>query len=108
WMALMTRAAGTTRISERIFEARFLHAVELQRMGADLTIEGPTVTARGPASLSGAEVTASDLRASACLVLAGLVAGGATMVHRVYHLDRGYERMEEKPRPRGADIERIA
>jgi len=108
WMALMTRAAGTSRISERIFEGRFLHAVELQRMGADLAIDGRTVTARGPASLSGAEVTASDLRASACLVLAGLVADGATMVHRVYHLDRGYERMEEKLRPLGADIERIS
>jgi UDP-N-acetylglucosamine 1-carboxyvinyltransferase len=108
WMALMTRAEGTARIGERIFEGRFLHAVELQRMGADLIIEGRTVTARGPALLSGADVTASDLRASACLVLAGLVAQGATMVHRVYHLDRGYERMEEKLRPLGADIERIS
>jgi len=108
WMALMTRADGTARIGERIFEGRFLHAVELQRMGADLIIEGRTVTARGPALLSGADVTASDLRASACLVLAGLVAQGATMVHRVYHLDRGYERMEEKLRPLGADIERIS
>jgi UDP-N-acetylglucosamine 1-carboxyvinyltransferase len=108
WMALMTRAEGTSRIAERIFEGRFLHAVELQRMGADLVIEGRTVTARGAAALSGAEVTASDLRASACLVLAGLVAEGATIVHRVYHLDRGYERMEEKLRPLGADIERIS
>ena len=108
WMALMTQAGGTSRIVERIFEARFLHAVELQRMGADLSIEGNTVVTRGPSRLSGAEVTASDLRASACLVLAGLVADGTTEVHRVYHLDRGYERMEEKLRPLGADIERIS
>lgn len=108
WMALMTRADGKARISERIFEARFLHALELQRMGADLTIEGHTVTTRGPSRLTGAEVTASDLRASACLVLAGLVAEGTTEIHRVYHLDRGYERMEEKLRPLGAEIERIS
>ena len=108
WMALMTQASGTARISERIFEARFLHALELQRMGADLAIDGATVTTRGPSALSGAEVTASDLRASACLVLAGLVAQGTTVVHRVYHLDRGYERMEEKLRPLGADIERLS
>ncbi len=108
WMALMTQAEGAARVTERIFEARFLHALELQRMGADLTIEGNTVTTRGPSRLSGAEVTASDLRASACLVLAGLVAEGTTVVHRVYHLDRGYERMEEKLRPLGADIERIS
>ena len=108
WMALMTQANGSTRIAEKIFEGRFLHAVELQRMGADLAIDGRVVTARGPARLSGAEVTASDLRASACLVLAGLVAEGSTIVHRVYHLDRGYERMEEKLRPLGADIERVS
>jgi UDP-N-acetylglucosamine 1-carboxyvinyltransferase len=108
WMALMTRAEGQARITERIFEARFLHALELQRMGADLSIDGNTVTTRGPSRLSGAEVTASDLRASACLVLAGLVAEGTTVVHRVYHLDRGYERMEEKLRPLGADIERMS
>ena len=108
WMALMTRAEGQARITEHIFEARFLHALELQRMGAELSIDGNTVTTRGPSRLSGAEVTASDLRASACLVLAGLVAEGTTVVHRVYHLDRGYERMEEKLRPLGADIERIS
>ena len=108
WMALMTRAEGTSVITESIFEARFLHAVELQRMGADLSIEGAKVTVRGSSVLTGAEVTASDLRASACLVLAGLVAEGTTMIHRVYHLDRGYERMEEKLRPLGADIERIS
>ena len=108
WMALMTRAEGTAVIEETIFEARFLHAVELQRMGADLTIDGGRVICRGPSKLTGAEVTASDLRASACLVLAGLVAEGETTIHRVYHLDRGYERMEEKLRPLGADIERIS
>jgi UDP-N-acetylglucosamine enolpyruvyl transferase len=108
WMALMTQAEGRAVIDETIFEGRFLHAVELQRMGAALTIEGHRVSISGGAPLSGAEVTASDLRASACLVLAGLVADGETLIHRVYHLDRGYERMEEKLRPLGADIERIS
>ena len=77
-------------------------------MGADLAIDGHMVATRGPTRLSGAEVTASDLRASACLILAGLIAEGTTVVHRVYHLDRGYERMEEKLRPLGADIERLS
>jgi UDP-N-acetylglucosamine 1-carboxyvinyltransferase len=108
WMALMTQAGGPARIEETVFEARFLHALELQRMGASLSIDGHLVTTHGPSRLSGAEVTASDLRASACLVLAGLVADGATVVHRVYHLDRGYERMEEKLRPLGADVERLS
>jgi UDP-N-acetylglucosamine enolpyruvyl transferase len=110
WMALMTQSEGTATINETIFEGRFLHALELQRMGADLAIDGHRVVSHGPARLSGAEVTASDLRASACLVLAGLVARGETTIHRVYHLDRGYERMEEKLRlrPLGADIERIS
>jgi UDP-N-acetylglucosamine 1-carboxyvinyltransferase len=108
WMGLMTQSEGTATINETIFEGRFLHALELQRMGAELVIDGHRVVSRGPARLSGAEVTASDLRASACLVLAGLVARGETTIHRVYHLDRGYERMEEKLRPLGADIERIS
>jgi UDP-N-acetylglucosamine 1-carboxyvinyltransferase len=107
FMALATQAEGTSVISERIFENRFLHASEMMRMGANISIEGHTATVRGPAALSGSVVQASDLRASAGLVLAGLVANGETMIERVYHIDRGYEGIVEKLRGVGADIERV-
>jgi len=107
YMALATQAEGTSVISERIFENRFLHASEMLRMGANISIEGHTATVRGPAALSGTVVQASDLRASAGLVLAGLVASGQTMIERVYHIDRGYEGIVEKLRGVGADIERV-
>jgi len=107
YMALATQAEGTSVISERIFENRFLHASEMMRMGANISIEGHTATVRGPAALSGTVVQASDLRASAGLVLAGLVASGETMIERVYHIDRGYEGIVEKLRGVGAEIERV-
>jgi len=107
YMALATQAEGTSVIVERIFENRFLHASEMMRMGANISIEGHTATVRGPAALSGTVVQASDLRASAGLVLAGLVANGETIIERVYHIDRGYEGIVEKLRGVGADIERI-
>jgi UDP-N-acetylglucosamine 1-carboxyvinyltransferase len=107
FMALATQAEGTSVISERIFENRFLHASEMIRMGANISIEGHTATVRGPAQLSGTTVQASDLRASAGLVLAGLVANGETIIDRVYHIDRGYEGIVEKLRGVGADIQRL-
>jgi len=107
FMALATQAEGTSVITERIFENRFLHASEMIRMGANISIEGHTATVRGPAQLSGTTVQASDLRASAGLVLAGLVASGETIIDRVYHIDRGYEGIVEKLRAVGADIERV-
>jgi UDP-N-acetylglucosamine 1-carboxyvinyltransferase len=107
YMALMTQARGTSVISETIFERRFMHVAELRRMGADIRIEGSTAVVVGPTPLAGAQVMATDLRASACLVLAALVAEGVTVVDRVYHLDRGYERMEEKLGRLGASVERI-
>jgi len=107
YMALATQAEGTSVIVERIFENRFLHASEMMRMGANISIEGHTATVRGPSALSGSVVQASDLRASAGLVLAGLVASGETMIERVYHIDRGYEGIVEKLRGVGADIERL-
>jgi UDP-N-acetylglucosamine 1-carboxyvinyltransferase len=107
FMALATQADGTSVISEKIFENRFLHASEMMRMGANISIEGHTATVRGPAELSGTVVQASDLRASAGLVLAGLVANGETLIERVYHIDRGYEGIVEKLRGVGADIERV-
>ena len=107
FMALATQAEGTSVITERIFENRFLHASEMMRMGANISFEGHTATVRGPAALSGTVVQASDLRASAGLVLAGLVANGETMIERVYHIDRGYEGIVEKLRAVGADIERV-
>lgn len=106
-MALMTQARGTSRIAETIFENRFLHAVELARLGADVAVEGRSAVVKGPARLQGAPVTASDLRASAALVLAGLVAEGETLVRRIYHLDRGYARMEEKLSALGAKVTRL-
>ena len=107
YMALATEAEGTSLIAEKIFENRFLHASEMMRMGANISIEGHTATVRGPAKLSGTVVQASDLRASAGLVLAGLVASGETLIERVYHIDRGYEGIVEKLRGVGADIERV-
>ncbi len=107
YMALATQAEGTSVISEKIFENRFLHASEMMRMGANISIEGHTATVRGPSALSGSVVQASDLRASAGLVLAGLVANGETLIERVYHIDRGYEGIVEKLRGVGADIERV-
>ena len=108
FMAMMTQAEGTSRIVETIFENRFLHAVELGRLGADVSVEGHTATVRGPSRLQGAPVTASDLRASAALVLAGLVADGETLVRRIYHLDRGYAGMEGKLNALGARVERVS
>lgn len=107
FMVLMSVAKGTSIISETIFENRFIHVSELRRMGADIIISGNTATVRGVQRLSGAPVMASDLRASASLILAGLVAHGTTTVHRVYHLDRGYEAIEKKFQKLGAMIERI-
>ena len=107
YMALATQAEGTSVITETIFENRFLHASEMARMGANISIEGHTATVHGPTQLSGTTVQASDLRASAGLVLAALVASGETTVERVYHIDRGYEHIVEKLRAVGADIERI-
>ena len=106
FMTLMTRAEGTSTLSETIFENRFLHAQELVRMGADIRVDGNHAIVRGPRPLSGAPVMATDLRASVCLVLAGLAADGATRVERVYHLDRGYERLEAKLAGLGADVRR--
>ena len=107
FMALATQAEGTSIITENIFENRFMHAQELTRMGANIKIEGRRAIVRGKTPLSAAAVLASDLRASASLVLAALVADGETIIDRVYHLDRGYENIEEKLRGVGAQIRRI-
>ncbi len=107
YMALATQASGTSTITETIFENRYMHIAELQRMGANVRVDGRTAIVTGHTHLSGAEVMATDLRASACLVLAGLAATGETMVDRIYHLDRGYYRIDEKLRGIGADIERV-
>jgi UDP-N-acetylglucosamine 1-carboxyvinyltransferase len=107
YMALATQAEGTSVIAETIFENRFLHASEMVRMGANISVDGRRAVVRGPAQLSGTTVQASDLRASAGLVLAGLVANGETIIDRVYHIDRGYEGIVEKLRGVGADIERV-
>jgi UDP-N-acetylglucosamine 1-carboxyvinyltransferase len=107
YMALMTQSRGRAVIEETIFENRFMHASELQRMGARIQIDGRKATIEGPTQLNGAPLLASDLRASASLVLAGLVAKGETVIDRVYHIDRGYEKIEAKLRAVGADIERI-
>jgi UDP-N-acetylglucosamine 1-carboxyvinyltransferase len=106
-MALNTVASGTAVITETIFENRFMHVQELRRLGAEIEVEGNTAIVRGVAGLSGASVMATDLRASACLVIAGLVADGETLVDRIYHLDRGYERIEEKLSHLGARIRRV-
>jgi UDP-N-acetylglucosamine 1-carboxyvinyltransferase len=102
----MTVAEGTSVITETVFESRFMHVEELRRMGAEIKVEGNRAVVTGPTRLAGAPVMASDLRASAGLVLAGLAAEGTTEILRVYHLDRGYERMEEKLRGLGAMIAR--
>ena len=106
-MAVLCLADGRSVISETIFENRFMHVLELNRMGADIKVEGNSAIVRGVATLSGAPVMATDLRASVCLVLAGLAAEGMTEVSRVYHLDRGYVRIEEKLSALGADIRRV-
>jgi UDP-N-acetylglucosamine 1-carboxyvinyltransferase len=106
-MALMALTPGISIITERIFESRFMHVSELARLGADIEIEGPSAIVKGGKPLSGAPVMASDLRASAALVLAGLAARGTTQVNRVYHIDRGYERIDVKMRQLGARIERV-
>jgi len=106
-MALMAVTPGISIITERIFESRFMHVSELARLGADIEIEGPSAIVKGGKPLSGAPVMASDLRASAALVIAGLAARGKTQVNRVYHLDRGYENIDGKLRQLGAHIERV-
>jgi UDP-N-acetylglucosamine 1-carboxyvinyltransferase len=107
-MAVNTIATGVSTISEHIFENRFMHVQELCRLGADISIEGHTAVVRGAAQLRGAPVIATDLRASACLVIAALAAQGQSTLDRIYHLDRGYERMEDKLRAVGAQIERVS
>jgi UDP-N-acetylglucosamine 1-carboxyvinyltransferase len=107
YMALMTQAEGISFLTETIFENRFMHALELMRMGANIRVEGRQAIVAGPTALSGAQVIASDLRASASLVLAALVARGETLVDRVYHIDRGYEKIEEKLSRAGVCIRRI-
>jgi len=107
FMVLATRARGQSLLTETVFENRFMHVSELRRMGADIHVDGRTAILRGPARLQGTTVMASDLRASAALIIAGLVAEGRTEVLRVYHLDRGYERIEKKLRALGARIRRI-
>lgn len=107
YVVLMTQAHGTAVISETVFEHRFMHIAELLRMGADIRIDGHTAVVVGPRALTGAQVMATDLRASACLVLAALVAAGTTTINRIYHLDRGYEAIETKLGALGAAVERI-
>ena len=107
-MALMTIADGTSVIRETIFENRFMHVQELARLGADIRLDGQRAIAKGVSRLQGAPVMATDLRASVSLVIAGLAGEGETIVNRVYHLDRGYERLEHKLANCGAEIERIS
>ncbi len=107
FLALATQANGVSIIEERLFENRFMHVSELQRMGADITLNGHTATINGKSALSGADVMATDLRASSALVLAGLIAEGDTNVHRIYHLDRGYESLEKKLQDVGINIKRL-
>ncbi|MDB6032492.1 MAG: murA [Verrucomicrobiales bacterium] len=106
-MVLMTLTQGLSIISERIFESRFMHVSELARLGAEISIEGPSAIVKGGRKLSGAPIMASDLRASAALVIAGMAASGSTQVNRIYHLDRGYEKIDEKLRKLGARIKRV-
>ncbi len=106
-MTLNCIADGASKVTETIFENRFMHVNELLRLGANIEVDGHTALVQGVERLSGARLMATDLRASASLVIAGLVAEGETMVDRIYHLDRGYDRMEAKLRGVGADIERI-
>ena len=106
-MALNCIAEGGSKVTETIFENRFMHVNELVRLGADIQVDGKFAVIEGVERLSGAVVMATDLRASASLVIAGLVAEGETLVDRIYHLDRGYDQMEAKLRGIGADIERV-
>ena len=108
FMALMTRSGGVSNITETIFENRFMHVQELARLGAKISLSGQVARVEGVPRLAGAPVMATDLRASVSLVIAGLVAEGETTVNRVYHLDRGFERLEEKLVACGADVERIS
>ncbi len=108
FMALNAVADGVAKVTETIFENRFMHVQEMQRMGADISIDGNTALVKGVSALDGATVMATDLRASASLVLAGLVANGETIIERIYHLDRGYENLEEKFNALGANVKRIA
>lgn len=107
FLALMARAEGTSRITEKIYPDRFMHVGEFTRLGAEIMMEGPTAVVKGVKSLSGAQVMASDLRASAALLLVGLGAEGETTVHRIYHIDRGYEDIEQKLAKLGAKIKRV-
>jgi UDP-N-acetylglucosamine 1-carboxyvinyltransferase len=108
FMSMLALADGTSLLTETIFENRYMHVPELSRMGADIEVRGRSAVVRGVDGLVGAPVMATDLRASMSLVLAGLAAEGETQVNRVYHLDRGYERLEEKLQAVGADIERVS
>jgi UDP-N-acetylglucosamine 1-carboxyvinyltransferase len=108
FMAMLLKADGASVLTETIFENRYMHVPELARMGADIQVKGRTAVVRGVAKLAGAPVMATDLRASMSLIIAGLAAEGETTVQRVYHLDRGYERLEEKLQAVGADIERVS
>ena len=108
FLALCTQAKGTSTIEERLFENRFMHVSELQRLGADIKLNGTVATITGPTNLNGADVMATDLRASSALVLAGIIANGTTSVHRIYHLDRGYEKLETKLKNIGASVERLS
>ena len=103
----MTKAKGISTIKENIFEKRFMHIPELKRMGAKINVRNNKAYVEGPINLSGAEVMATDLRASVSLVLAGLVASNKTIINRIYHLDRGYENLEKKLKKCGANINRI-
>ena len=107
FLALATQADGVSIIEERLFENRFMHVSELQRMGADISLNGHTATVNGKTELSGTDVMATDLRASSALVLAALVASGETNIHRIYHLDRGYDSLEKKLEGVGAEIQRL-
>jgi UDP-N-acetylglucosamine 1-carboxyvinyltransferase len=107
FMALMSMAEGTSMIKETIFENRFMHVAELKRMGADITVEGSTATIKGVSRLKGAPLMATDLRASASLIVAALAAEGETVIHRIYHLERGYEKMEEKLLRLGAYVRKM-
>jgi UDP-N-acetylglucosamine 1-carboxyvinyltransferase len=107
FMALMTKAQGTSRITETIFENRFMHVSELARFGAKIRLDGDTAIVEGMPVLKGAPVMATDLRASVSLVIAALAAEGETMINRVYHLDRGFEQLESKLQRCGAEVERI-
>ena len=106
-MDFMTQTPGISIITERIFESRFTHVQELERLGAEISIEGPSAIVHGVQNLSGAELMASDLRASAALVIAGMVAKGTTRINRIYHLDRGYERMDAKLKKLGGKVRRV-